>query len=114
MPVFRTAVSQETDVRGSESQDSSLNIADEQARLGVPVGPNGDTASIISINGNQLTIVGLSGMLPDSQGFALSLSNCDSITNNGNFSIVEYLSSSSVIILNGAGIAPDANNGNII
>lgn len=114
MTVLRTAVSQETDVRGSENIDSSLNIADEQGRLGTPVGPSGDTASIISIDGNLLTIVGLSGMTPDSQGDDLSLSNCSSPSNDGTFSIITYLSPSSVIIVNGAGVAPDANNGNII
>lgn len=114
MTVLRTAVSQETDVRGSEHQNSSLNIADEQRRLGVPVGPNGNTASIISIVGNQLTIVGLSGLSTTSEGHDLSLSNCSSPSNDGTFSIVQFLSPSSVIVVNGSGIAPDANNGNII
>lgn len=114
MTVLRTAVSQETDVRGSEHQNSSLNIADEQRRLGVPVGPNGNTASIISIVGNQLTIVGLSGLSITSEGHDLSLSNCSSLSNDGTFSIVQFLSPSSVIVVNGSGIAPDANNGNII
>lgn len=114
MTVLRTAVSQETDVRGSEHQTSSLNIADEQRRLGVPVGPSGNTASIISISGNQLTIVGLSGLSSTSEGHDLSLSSANSPSNNGTFSIIEYLSSSSAIIVNGAGVAPDANNGNII
>src|SRR5271163_4225158 len=114
MTVLRTAVSQETDVRGSEHQNSSQTIANEPRRLGVPVGPSGNTASIISIDGNQLTVVGLSGLNSNSVGHELYLSNCNSINNNGNFSIAELLSSSSAIIVNGAGVAPDANNGDII
>jgi hypothetical protein len=114
MTVLRTAVSQETDVRGSEHQTSSLNVADEQRRLGVPVGPSGSTASIVSMMGNLLTVVGLSGLSSTSEGHDLSLSGCNSLPNNGTFSIIEYLSSSSVIVVNGSGVAPDANNGNII
>lgn len=114
MTVLRTAVSQETDVRGSEHPRSDLNIADEQRRLGVPVGPIGNTASIISIDGNQLTIVGLSGMTSNSEGHDIRFSNCAVAGNNGLFSVVEFISPSSVVIVNGAGAAPDGNNGNII
>lgn len=114
MTVIRTAISQETDIRGSEHPRSDLDITNEQWRLGNPVGPQGNTASIVLINGNKLTVVGLSGMNSNSEGHDLYLTGCDSPGNNGNFSIVEVLSSSSVIIINGTGEAPDVNNGNII
>jgi hypothetical protein len=113
-PVFRTAASQETDVRGSEHLESDLNVADEQQQLGVPVGPAGSTASIISINGSDLTIVGLTGMTADTQGYSLQLFNAADPNNIGNFPISEVLSSNSVVIVNGAGSAPDGNNGSIV
>jgi hypothetical protein len=113
-PVFRTAASQETDVRGSEHLESNLNVADEQQRLGVPVGPSGSNASIISINGSELTIVGLTGMTVDTQGYALQLFNAADPNNVGNFPIVTINSANSVVIVNGAGSAPDGNNGNIV
>ena len=114
MTLPRTAISQETDIRGSENRTSTQNIAEEQQGLGAPVGPTGNTASIISITGTDLVIVGLTGMTPNSRGHTLSLSGCNDPNNDGNFSIVQYLSPNSAVIVNGFGSAPDLNNGNII
>jgi hypothetical protein len=114
MTVLRTAADQLNDINGSDDQNSNLDIADEPQQLGAPLGPMGSNASIISMNGSELTIVGLSEMTLDSIGCVLQLLDANTPANNGAFTISNYIAPDTVSILNGGGgSAPDANNGNI-
>jgi hypothetical protein len=111
--MVRTAADQLTDVHGSYTQESDLDVSDESQQLGEPIGPNGSNASIISMNGSRLTVTGLSGIIPDSRGHILQILDADTLGNNGAFTISSYVDTDTVIIVNGGGSAPDANNGNI-
>lgn len=111
--VLRTAAGQLDDVRGTEDQNSGLDIGDESKHLGAPIGPTGSNAFIASMNGAELTITGLNGLTPRSRGHELQLLNATTPSNNGSFPIKTYIDPDTVVIVNGAGSAPDANNGNI-
>ncbi len=76
-------------------------------------GQTGSVASITTLVSGELTLTGLTGMTADSVGDVLSVSGAASGGNNGTFTIVEYISATSVKIRNPSGVAADANNGSI-
>lgn len=74
---------------------------------------SGAAATINDAEGDLMTITGLSGMSADSVGRRLVVSGASTAANNGTFPIREFVDSTSVRILNAAGVAGDANNGSI-
>jgi hypothetical protein len=73
----------------------------------------GATASITAVASGIVTITGLSGMTLGSVGRILKITGADSQSNNGSFTITEYLSPSSVKYQNTVGVFPDANSGSL-
>jgi hypothetical protein len=82
---------------------------------GVIARPSGVAASITARTvGVSMTLTGLSGILPSYVGRKLIVSNTASGSNTGEFEILTYVSSSSVIVANkNAAAPPDGNNGSI-
>lgn len=77
-------------------------------------GQSGSVANITTLtSGRIITVTGLTGMTPLSTNRYLTISGASSAANNGTFKILSYISSSSVTIINSAGVAADANNGSI-
>jgi hypothetical protein len=74
---------------------------------------SGTTASIVTVVTGTVTLTGLSNMSPGAVGQTLTISGANSIVNNGNFVITEYVSPSSVKVSNALGVAPDLANGTI-
>lgn len=73
----------------------------------------GTTARITAINGNLVTVTGLTNMTFGSTSNILVISGAASAANNGSFTITKFLDSNTVLIANSAGVIPDANNGSI-
>jgi hypothetical protein len=77
-------------------------------------GQNGSVANITTVTGGRVvTVTGLTGMTPLSTNRYLTITGASSSANNGTFKILSFISSSSVTIINSAGVASDANNGSI-
>ncbi|MGE3319989.1 MAG: hypothetical protein AB7I18_11910 [Candidatus Berkiella sp.] len=105
---------QQIDISGSTNPSQSLILSEEKDGYGARIpGQDGYVASILSKTGDQVTLIGLTGMVADSAGRFLTVTGAASAGNNGTFEIITYLSSSSVVIINAVGIAPDANNGSL-
>lgn len=92
----------------------------DQVDLRIPSGrfsPDllGTAASITLVSGGSVTITGLVGMEPSCVGQTLAVSGALSPGNNSTapFTISQYLSPSSVVYTNAAGVAADGNNGSI-
>ena len=103
------------DVGGSCTQLDSLDTSQEPLELGRPVtGQTGSSASISAVLGDIATITGLSGMSASSVGRILSISGANTSTNNGNFIIRSFASSTTVTVENISAVAGDANNGSIL
>lgn len=106
---------QQIDISGSTNPSQSLILDEEKDGYGARIsGQTGSTLSILSKVGNQVTLIGLTGMTAESAGRFLSVSGAASAANNGTFEIITYISPSSVVIINAAGVAPDGNNGSLI
>ncbi len=76
-------------------------------------GQTGVLANVLSVASGVATLTGLTGMTADSVGNVITISGAATGGNNGTFSIVEYVSATSVKIQNAAAVGPDANNGAI-
>jgi len=76
-------------------------------------GQSGSAASVASFATGLSVITGLTGMTAASVLHFLTQTGCATSANNGTFQIVAFLSATSVVIANTAGVAPDANNGSI-
>ena len=74
---------------------------------------SGTAASVVLLAGTTATITGLSGMYPALVGQQLTFSAAASGGNNGTFTIVGFISATSVQVTNASAVAPDANNGTI-
>jgi len=74
---------------------------------------SGATASITAAAGGKMTLTGLTGITRSMIGYGLVITGAASGGNNGTFPITDVLSSTSVMVSNGAAVAPDANNGAI-
>jgi hypothetical protein len=86
----------------------------EAGYLWTPIGgQTGTGASITAFSGGLATVTGLTGMTEASVLHVLSLGAAAAPGNIGTFQIVQQVSSSSVIVANANGSAPDANNGSI-
>lgn len=108
------ALEQALDIAGSLVQSSSLVLSDEASFLGSPLSSqSGASASITTFSTGILTLTGLTGMTAASVGNFLTISGAATGANNGTFLIAEYVSSSSVRVANGSGVASDANSGSI-
>jgi len=104
-------LNQALDIKGSETQNSSMSLADESAGLGRRIaGQTGVAASIIV--GANVVVSGLTGMSIDSSGRFLTISGATNAANNGTFTIVDFNSATSVNIINSVATT-DLNNGNI-
>lgn len=99
------------DVAGAARQTDSLVASDEPLLRGSVVQAGGSASLAASIVGLQL-VTGLAGLTEDSQGRYLTTSGVSSSFNEGNYLIVEVVSSSSCKIDNPAGVI-DTNNGSI-
>lgn len=76
-------------------------------------GQTGTVATITAFANNQVTLGGLTGMTATSTNHWITLSGAANAGNNGTFKIVRFISATSVIIFNSAGVFPDANTGAI-
>jgi hypothetical protein len=105
---------QQIDISGSTNQSQNLILSEEPDGYGARItGQIGSAASITSILGNQVTLTGLTGMTADSAGHFLNVGGAASAANNGIFEIITFISPSSVVIINAAGVAPDGYNGSL-
>lgn len=85
-------------------------------KWGAGVTTNSGTAPSITVKTSDLiTVTGLSGLSTDafggSEGRFITFTGASSAGNNGTFQIVQVLSTTSCVIRNASGVAPDANNG---
>src|SRR5574338_1289047 len=105
---------QQIDISGSTNPSQSLILDEEKDGYGARIsGQTGIALSVLSKVGNQVTLTGLTGMTAESAGRFLSIGGAASAANNGVFEIITYISATSVVIINAAGVAPDANNGSL-
>lgn len=74
---------------------------------------SGTAASVASLVGTTATITGLTGMNPGLVGQQLTFSAAASGGNNGTFTILGFVSATSVQVTNAGAVAPDVNNGAI-
>lgn len=109
MTIASNKLNQSKDIAGSRNQDSSLNVMNESLKLGSPI-QSGIGASI-SGTAPDMIVSGLSGLTNASTCRYLTLSEADSVGNNGTFQIIEVLSATSAVISNASGVAGDANDG---
>lgn len=114
MPTRKNALDQALDIAGTLNQSQSYALGEEPLQFGPTVsGQSGSSLSIISFSMGLATITGLSGMTASSIGKYLTISGANSAPNNGSFLISEFISASSVKIINSSAVAPDSNNGSI-
>jgi len=105
------ALDQALDIAGSITQDSTRTLTDETSGLGAPLA--GQTGSAASITvGATVVVSGLTGMTPASEGHFLTITGAATPANNGTFLVSNYVSASSVEIINGSAVT-DGNNGSI-
>lgn len=105
---------QALDIAGSLTQSDTRTLSNEPDGYGAPVvGQSGAAASITTVTLGIATITGLTGMTLQSVGQMLTLSGAASVSNNGTFLIVNFISATSVEISNATAVAADANNGAI-
>lgn len=76
-------------------------------------GQSGAVATISAFANNQTTLTGLTGMTATSTNHWITITGAANAGNNGTFKIVRFVSATSVIIFNTAGVFPDANSGAI-
>lgn len=107
------ALDQALDIAGSTTPNDSLIKANEPLGLGSETGQSGSLLSIDSISGSSLTVSGLTGMADVSSGRYLTISGSANAGNNGTFLITSYISATSAVYENAAGVFPDANSGSI-
>jgi len=75
---------------------------------------DGNTASVEAATPELMTVTGLTGMTYVDVGKILTIQQADNPVNNGNFPIVEFLSSSSVIVASSGAVGADLNNGHLV
>jgi hypothetical protein len=81
---------------------------------GVPLGPKGAAASIVSgAAAGNMRVTGLSGFTANDVGQFLQISDANALTNNGTFQIAAFVSPSTLDVVNAAAVVPDVNNGEI-
>lgn len=116
MPTSRlNALNQALDIAGSLNQNDGMFQAEELSMFGGHVpGQVGSTAAVTTINVDDVTITGLTGMTPQDVGNFINFTGANSSGNNGTFLIDTYISATSVTIVNPTAVAPDANNGSIV
>jgi len=104
-------LNQALDIKGSETQDSSMNLPDESAGLGAAIA--GQLGAVASITvGANVVVSGLTAMSDDSIGRFLTISGAANAGNNGTFFITDVNSATSVNISNSLAVT-DVNNGSI-
>src|SRR5574337_1579167 len=69
----------------------------------------GSTAVVSSISGTSVTITGLTGMTASSVGHGLTLSGATNSNNNGTFTIISFISATSVTIWNPSAVVEVTN-----
>lgn len=84
-------------------------------RLALTGGQSGTTCAIQSFDGgtDKATLIGLSGASAAMKGRGILLSGAANGANNGLFLVTDFVSASSVKILNAGTVVPDANSGAI-
>jgi hypothetical protein len=100
---------------GSTSENNNGRLVWQEMDFAAYVtGQTGSTASISTFaNGRVVTLTGLTGMTPLSTNRYLTITGASTAANNGTFKILSFISTTSVTVINTAGVAPDANNGAI-
>ena len=73
----------------------------------------GTTASITTFSSPTLTLTGLTGMTAAMVGGTILIAGAASPGNNGTFTILSWISASSVTVSNAGGVASDANSGQL-
>jgi hypothetical protein len=81
--------------------------------LAVLSGQSGAAASITAFSSGHMTVTGLTGMTPQSVGHYLQINATTTLANRGYFPIIAYVNSTTVLVANPLGSAPDASNGSI-
>lgn len=106
-------LNQSLDISGSKTHNSDMDLSKEPFLVGEIV--SGQTGSSASLNGTAPSVIvtGLTGMTTESEYRMLKISGAANLANNGVFNIVDYVSSSSVIIANENFVTPEGNNGSI-
>lgn len=105
---------QSIDIGGTTNPSQFLDLSDEALGLGAAVvGQTGAAAALTLLNGDIVTVNGLTGMWGISEGRFLTLSGAANSANDGTFQIVKFNSGNSVDIRNAAAVVPDANSGSI-
>lgn len=74
---------------------------------------SGAAATITAASGGNVTLTGLAGLDAGVIGRTIQLSGCANPANNGRFTVTAFISATSVVISNSAGVFPDANSGSI-
>ena len=94
------ALDQQLDIKGSVVKtETLLPLTNESAGLGAPLaGPTGSAATITT--GANVTLTGLTGMAITSEGNFLRITGATNPGNNGTFLISNYISATSVEIIN--------------
>jgi hypothetical protein len=102
------------DILGTLTQAATSTLGDEPNQYGGALaGQTGAVANITVFASPLVTLTGLTGMTTQSVGRFLTISGAATGANNGTFLIAEYVSATSVKVVNASGVAPDANNGAI-
>jgi len=114
MTYRKNALDQALDIAGSLIKNSNAVLSDEPNSLGSSVsGQSGSSLSIDSVSSGMVIISGLAGMSASSIGRFITISGADDSSNNGTFLISDYISASSVEVVNASAVFPDANSGTI-
>ncbi len=69
----------------------------------------GSAASITAVSVARVTVTGLTGMTSSSVGHALRITNATNAGNNGTFTIISFVSSSSVVVWNPSGVVENTS-----
>lgn len=110
MTFRQTSIDPKLDIRGSDFIDDNKQLSDESLSQGQLIN-YGLTASVDDIDGDLVTISGLTGATSESVGRFLYLLDASNVFNNGYFLIVNVISNNTVIIKNPNAVLPEANNG---
>lgn len=98
------------DIRGTDVQDSTLDVTEESSQFGKPITSQSGTAASIIVTMGVVSVSGVSGMVAASQGRFITISGATTGANNGTFQIIEVLSTTLIRISNPSAVT-DGNNG---
>ena len=108
MSFRENAVDQKLDINGSLTHTSTLTpLTDESSMLGAPLAGQTGTAASITV-GATVVLTGLTGMSLGSEGNFIEITGASNGGNNGTFLISNYVSATSVEIINPSAVTEGA------